>query len=112
MLQGILYKRSFSLPYLRCIAPDEVKYVMREIHEGIYDNHSRARALQKKIVRADYYWPSMQADTNNFVQYYDKCQQFANILHSPLEALVPMMTTWPFAQWGLDIMGPFPIGRR
>ena len=23
-----------------------------------------------------------------------------------------MSSPWPFAQWGLDIMGPFPIGRR
>ena len=23
-----------------------------------------------------------------------------------------MTTPWPFAQWGLDIMGPFPIRRR
>jgi hypothetical protein len=21
-----------------------------------------------------------------------------------------MMAPWPFAQWGLDIMGPFPVG--
>ena len=112
MLQGILYKRSFSLPYLRCLAPDEAKYVMREIHKGICGNHSGARALQKKIVRAGYYWPSMQADTNKFVQHRDKCQRFANLLHSPSEILIPMKTPWPFAQWGLDIIGPFPIGRR
>ncbi len=23
-----------------------------------------------------------------------------------------MMAPWPFAQWGLNIMGPFPIGRH
>jgi ribonuclease HI len=39
MLQGILYKRGFSFPYLRCLAADEAKYVMREIHEGICGNH-------------------------------------------------------------------------
>uniref|UniRef100_A0A2N9GZZ4 Uncharacterized protein n=1 Tax=Fagus sylvatica TaxID=28930 RepID=A0A2N9GZZ4_FAGSY len=112
ILQGILYKRSFSFPYLRCLAPDEAKYVMREIHKGICGNHSGARSLQKKIVRVGYYWPSMQADTNKFVQHCDKCQRFANLLHSPPEMLIPMMTPWSFAQWGLDIMGPFPIGRR
>ena len=112
MLQGILYKRSFSLPYLRCLAPDEAKYVMREIHEGICGNHSEARALQNKIIRAGYYWPTMQADANRFVQHYNKCQRFANLLHSPPEILTPMTTPWLFAQWGLDIMGPFPIGRR
>ena len=112
MLQGILYKKSLSLPYLRCLAPDEAKYVMREIHKGICGNHSGARSLQKKIVRVGYYWPSMQADANKFVQHCDKCQRFANLLHSPLEVLIPMTIPWPFAQWGFDIMGPFPIGRR
>ena len=24
----------------------------------------------------------------------------------------PMMAPWPFAQWGLDILGPFPLGTR
>jgi ribonuclease HI len=112
MLQGTLYKRSFSLPYLRCLAPDEASYVMREIHEGICGDHSGARALQRKIVRAGYYWPSMKADAFQFVQHCDKCQRFANLLHSPPAVLVPMVAPWPFAQWGLDIMGPFPIGRR
>uniref|UniRef100_A0A2N9J6Z4 Integrase catalytic domain-containing protein n=1 Tax=Fagus sylvatica TaxID=28930 RepID=A0A2N9J6Z4_FAGSY len=112
MLQGTLYKKGFSLPYLRCLAPDEANYVLREIHEGVCGNHSGARALQKKVVRAGYYWPSMQADASKFVQHCDKCQRFANLVHSPSEVLVPMTAPWPFAQWGLDIMGPFPIGRR
>uniref|UniRef100_A0A2N9HQ03 Uncharacterized protein n=1 Tax=Fagus sylvatica TaxID=28930 RepID=A0A2N9HQ03_FAGSY len=81
--EGTLYKRSFSLPYLRCLAPDEANYVMREIHEGICGDHSGARALQRKIVRAGYYWPSMKADACQFVQRCDKCQRFANLLHSP-----------------------------
>ena len=92
MLQGILYKKNFSLPYLRCLTPDKAKYVLREIHEGIYGNHSGARSLQKKIIRAGYYWPSMQADANNFVQHCDRCQRFANLLHSPPETLTPMTT--------------------
>uniref|UniRef100_A0A2N9FT66 Uncharacterized protein n=1 Tax=Fagus sylvatica TaxID=28930 RepID=A0A2N9FT66_FAGSY len=110
--EGTLYKRGFSLPYLRCLAPDEANYVMREIHEGVCGDHSGARALQRKIVRAGYYWPSMKADTYQFVQHCDKCQRFANLLHSPPMELVPMTAPWPFAQWGLDIMGPLPIGRR
>uniref|UniRef100_A0A2N9GE62 Uncharacterized protein n=1 Tax=Fagus sylvatica TaxID=28930 RepID=A0A2N9GE62_FAGSY len=91
---------------------DEANYVLREIHEGVCGNHSGARALQRKVVRAGYYWPSMQADASRFVQHCDKCQRFANLVHSPPEALVPITAPWPFAQWGLDIMGPFPIGRR
>jgi hypothetical protein len=39
ILQGILYKKGFSLPYLRCLTPAKAEYVLREIHEGICGNH-------------------------------------------------------------------------
>ena len=55
-IDNVLYKRGFSQPYLRCLAPDEANYVLREIHEGAYGNHSGARALVHKVVRAGYYW--------------------------------------------------------
>jgi hypothetical protein len=112
MLQGILYKRGFSLPYLRCLTPTESEYVLRDIHEGICGNHSGAWSLSKKIVRAGYYWLSIQVDANKFIQHCDKCQRFANLFHSPPKELTPMTAPWLFAQWGLDIMGPLPIGRR
>uniref|UniRef100_A0A2N9FZB4 Uncharacterized protein n=1 Tax=Fagus sylvatica TaxID=28930 RepID=A0A2N9FZB4_FAGSY len=112
LIQGILYKRGFSLPYLRCLDKAEADYVMREVHEGIYGNHSGARSLVHKLVRAGYYWPTMQKDVVSYVRACDKCQRFGNLIHSPPETLTPMTAPWPFAQWGLDIMGPLPVGRR
>ena len=55
LIQRILYKRSFSLPYLCCLDKTEAEYVMREVHEGICGNHSRARSLVHKLVRVGYY---------------------------------------------------------
>jgi hypothetical protein len=86
--------------------------VLREIHEGICGNHSGTWSLTKKVVQAGYYWPSIQANADLLVRHCDKCQRFANLHHSPSEELTPMTSPWPFAQWGLDIMGPFPIGRH
>ena len=34
LMNEVLYKRGFSQPYLRCLAPDEANYVLREVHEG------------------------------------------------------------------------------
>jgi hypothetical protein len=85
---------------------------MREVHKGICDNHSGARFLAHKLVRARYYWPTMQRDAISYTRAFDKCQRFGNLIHSPSETLTPMTAPWPFAQWGLDIMGPFPVGRR
>ena len=35
-----------------------------------------------------------------------------NIPRPPLEYLISMIAPWPFVQWGLDILGSFPIGTR
>ena len=40
LIKDVLYKRGFSRPYLRCLSPEEVDYVMREVHKGICRNHS------------------------------------------------------------------------
>ena len=90
IIQWILYKRGFSLPYLRCLNKVEVEYVMREVHEGIYGNHSRAHSLVHKLVRAGYYWPTMQKDASSYTQSCDKCQRFGNLVHSPPKVLTPI----------------------
>ena len=47
LMDKVLYKRGFSQPYLRCLAPEEANYVLREIHEGTCGNHSGAKAYVK-----------------------------------------------------------------
>ncbi|XP_074360038.1 uncharacterized protein LOC141700135 [Apium graveolens] len=37
---GILYRRGFNVPLLKCIDGDEFHYILREVHEGICGNHS------------------------------------------------------------------------
>ena len=106
LIKDVLYKRGFFRPYLRCLGTEEADYVMREVHEGICGNH--LGSLVHKLVRAGYYWPTMQKDAEAYVRACDKCQRFSNIIRQPTEELTPMTAPWPFAQWGLDIMGPFP----
>uniref|UniRef100_A0A2N9GJ57 RNA-directed DNA polymerase n=1 Tax=Fagus sylvatica TaxID=28930 RepID=A0A2N9GJ57_FAGSY len=112
LLGGILYKMGFSRPHLRCLSPEEANYVIREVHEGVCGNHSRARSLAHKLTRAGYYWPSLLHDATQFVKACDKCQRFANVPRVPPEEFTPITSPWPFAQWGLDIMGPFPVGTK
>ncbi|CAL9017597.1 unnamed protein product, partial [Prunus brigantina] len=68
LLQGILYRRSYSLPLLRCVAPQQGDYILREIHEGACGDHSGSRSLAFKAVRQGYYWPSLHADATRIVQ--------------------------------------------
>nr|XP_023870650.1 uncharacterized protein LOC111983214 [Quercus suber] len=112
LMKDILYKIGFSRPYLRCLGPREADYVMREVHEGICGNHSRSRSLVHKLVRAKYYWPTMQKDAQAYVKACDKCQKFSNIIRQLSKELTSITAQWPFAQWRLDIIGPFPIAMR
>ena len=80
LIKDVMYNRGFSCPYLRCLGNEEVNYVMREVHEEICENHSGSRSLVHKLVRAGYYWPTMQKDVEAYVNTCDKCQRFSNII--------------------------------
>ncbi|GKU87454.1 hypothetical protein SLEP1_g1850 [Rubroshorea leprosula] len=87
LVDGILYKRSYSLPFLRCLTPYEAKYALCEVHEGVCGNQIGARTLTHK-----------------------KCQFFAHLTHQPAEELTTLVSPWPVAQWGIDLLGPFIKG--
>ena len=55
LINEVLYKWGFSQPYLRCLAPNELNYVLRENHDRVCGNHLGARALVHKVTRAGYY---------------------------------------------------------
>ena len=50
----------------------------------------------------------MQADSEKYVKKCEKCQKFAHQIHQPARELLPLTSPWPFAMWGLDIVGPLP----
>ncbi|XP_074337019.1 uncharacterized protein LOC141674194 [Apium graveolens] len=45
---GVLYRRGFSVPLLKCIDGKECNYILREVHEGICGNHSGVALLLRK----------------------------------------------------------------
>ena len=50
-------------------------------------------------------------DAVELVKKCDKCQQFGNVQRLPAERLTTITSPWPFAQWGIDIVGPLPLGK-
>ncbi|XP_030939979.1 uncharacterized protein LOC115964888 [Quercus lobata] len=103
-----LYKRSFSGPYLLCVHPDATKLILEELHEGINRSHTGGRSLSHRAITQGYWWPNMQKEAYEYVKKCNQCQRFAPNIHQPGGILNPLSSPWPFAQWGLDIIGPFP----
>ena len=55
ILNDILYKRVFSMPYLKCIDEEEAKYILKEIHEGVCGDHASPKSLVSKVVKTGYF---------------------------------------------------------
>ena len=50
LMNGHLYKRSIFLFLLKCLGPTDADYALKEVHEGIYENHLRSKALAYKVL--------------------------------------------------------------
>ncbi|GKV04724.1 hypothetical protein SLEP1_g16838 [Rubroshorea leprosula] len=110
LIDNQLYKRAASMPLLRCLAPYEVEYAVREIHEGVCGTHIGGKTLACKLLRHGYYWPTMVEDAQNYIKKCPTCQFNADDIHMPGEMLSSLTSPWPFAQWGVNLLGPFIKG--
>nr|KYP72966.1 Pro-Pol polyprotein [Cajanus cajan] len=106
-----LYRRGFSTPLLKCIDNLQAEYVMREVHEGICGSHSGGRTLAAKVLRAGNYWPTLKGDCAEFVKRCIPCQRHENVIHASATELHSISSPWPFALWGIDMLGPFPVAK-
>ncbi|KAH9703019.1 BED-type domain-containing protein [Citrus sinensis] len=99
LLDGVLYRREFTLPLLRCLDDEEADYVLREIHEGICGNHSGARTLAFKALRQGYFWPTLHQDAKRMAKNCKTCQSFSEIPAQPPEKLTTMTSPYgiPYA---------------
>ncbi|XP_070002279.1 uncharacterized protein [Nicotiana sylvestris] len=66
--EGILYKRTQDLGLLRCIDAKEASTIMAEVHSGFCGPYMNGYVLAKKILRAGYYWFTMERDCISFVR--------------------------------------------
>ncbi|XP_076960189.1 uncharacterized protein LOC143636492 [Bidens hawaiensis] len=105
---GVLFRKSFLGPLLRCVDMEESNYVIQEIHEGICGLHAGPRMVVAKIMNAGYYLPGIHMDAVKEVQKCDACQRHAPQTLRSQNHLVPVISAWSFQKWAIDIMGPFP----
>ncbi|XP_071933070.1 uncharacterized protein [Coffea arabica] len=94
---GILYRRSYLSPWLKCVTPEEGDYILREVHERLCAAHVDSRVLAKKYLFLGYYWLSVFQDAAALVQKCRTCQVQTLLRHQPAREIVPIYSPWPFA---------------
>ncbi|XP_026431941.1 uncharacterized protein LOC113329190 [Papaver somniferum] len=110
MIEDELYKKPIAMePYLRCVTRDTGKQLLAEAHEGCCGNHSGGRSLAHRLLSQGYFWPYMQNDAKKYTKKCVACQLHGPLIKRPANELHPVNSLWTFSNWGLDIVGPFPM---
>jgi ribonuclease HI/transposase InsO family protein len=108
MQDGVLYRRSYLGPLLKCVTPEEADFIVRDVHEGICGIHAGAKMVVGKIMQVGYFWPGMYRSTLQELRKCIECQKHAPVSMRAKNELIPVTSAWPFQKWGMDIVGPFP----
>jgi hypothetical protein len=105
VIQGKLYKKSITGVLQRCVTPQEGQVILKDIHAGVCGHHASSRAIAAKAFRAGFYWLTTIEDAKDIVRRCKACQRFVSRPHAPAAELQPIPLSWPFTQWGLDMVG-------
>jgi len=108
LVDGKLTRKNTNSEFLlKCITQDDGIKLLDDIHAVSYGNHVASRTLVGKAFRARFYWPTAVADAEKLVRHCEGCQFFAKRTHVPAHEIQTIPLSWPFACWGLDMIGPF-----
>jgi hypothetical protein len=107
-IDGELYKQNPSPVgmLMKCVPIQQSKELLLEIHAGICGHHAAPWPLVGKAFRQDFGWPTALRDAEEVVHTCKGCQFYAWQTNLPTQALQTIPLTWPFAVWGLDMVGP------
>jgi hypothetical protein len=83
------------------------KQLLDEIHAEQCGVHAASWTLVGKAFRSEFYWSTAKNDATELVQKCEACQFLSKQQHLPAQQLQTIPMTWPFACWGLDMIGPF-----
>jgi len=112
LIDGRLFRFAFSRPLLACVDKKDYTRIMSDLHEGICGSHIGGRALSTKIIRAGYFWPTLQRDCLEHTRKCNQCQIHSDWHHTAPEQLHLISSPWSFHTWGIDVLGPFPVAQR
>ena len=107
---GLLYFEDANANIRLCIPASERKEILKEVHDGAHEGAHAGWERTLASLRERFYWPSMRADTIEYVRTCDPCQKIkhdrgAGFLQ-PLE-----IPATPFDDISLDLITGLPNSR-
>ena len=72
----VLYKRNHNTTLLRCIDALEANHLMEEMNESLLGTHASGPLLAQKIMRAGYYWLTIESNCIKHVKTCHHCEVY------------------------------------
>lgn len=99
-----MYWKDVGGVLLNFLLKDEADKVMQEFHEGDCGWHLYWKTNTNKILRADFYWPTLFFDVHKKFTSCHQCKIFEGKRKLFPLPLKPISIETPFQQWGLDFI--------
>jgi hypothetical protein len=104
VLDNDIHCRTINGLLLKCLGSDQSKIVMGEVHEGICGIHQSAHKMKWLLHRI-----CLLADHAKRLLYVlqscESCQKFIDVQLAHASMLHPIIKSWLFREWDLDIVG-------
>jgi len=94
--------------YRRCVSEDEIEGILQHCHGSSYGGHFATFKTVSKILQAEFWWPTIFKDAQEFISKCDSCQRRGNISRRNEIPQNPTLEVEIFDVWGIDFMGSFP----
>ena len=91
----MLYKKGKDQILLRCVDSSEANKILEEIHKGVCGTHANGHRIGGQVMRAGYYWLTLERDCIQYARKCHKCQIYSDKIHVPPTELHVMAPPWP-----------------
>ena len=80
--------------------------ILKELHKGNAGGHFSQDITVRKVLDAEYWWPTLYKDTYDYCQTCHECQKTGGLPKSVSTKLITTLPAEPFRKWRLDFVGP------
>ncbi|XP_070004671.1 uncharacterized protein [Nicotiana sylvestris] len=105
LAKGEYPERTPNLGLLRCVDTKEASKLLEDVHVGTCGPHVIGFVLAKKILRAGYFWMTIETNCVQYVCKCYQCQLHADMIKVPPNELNATSSPWPFDARGMDVIG-------
>lgn len=101
----VLYKRTYDVTLLMCVDSVKENLLMQDLHEGLVGAYNSGPSLARRIMRAGYYWLTMESNYIKHVRTCHRCQIYQDRKNAPPQLLHSLALPWPFSAWVINVIG-------